>query len=151
IAIGFFLGLAGSSFAVGVAYVSRWAPAEKQGGALGIYGFGNIGQSAAVFLGPVIAVSVGWQNIYRGMAGLLLLGAMMFALLARNAPGEKKQVSVSEMFGTLRREKISWVLALFYFLTFGGFVAFSIYLPLLLRDQFGLSVTDAGFRAAGFV
>jgi NNP family nitrate/nitrite transporter-like MFS transporter len=37
------------------------------------------------------------------------------------------------------------------FLTFGGFVAFSIYLPTLLRAQFGLAPADAGFRAAGFV
>ena len=40
---------------------------------------------------------------------------------------------------------------MFYFLTFGGFVAFSIYLPVLLKDQFGLKPADAGFRTAGFV
>src|SRR6516162_2065295 len=57
--IAFLLGLAGSSFAVGVGYVSRWTPAERQGGVLGIYGLGNIGQSAAVFLGPVLAVRIG--------------------------------------------------------------------------------------------
>src|SRR5215510_2470361 len=55
LAVGFLLGLAGSSFAVGVGYVSRWTPAERQGAALGVYGLGNIGQSAAVFLGPVLA------------------------------------------------------------------------------------------------
>ena len=54
--VAFFLGIAGSSFAVGVGFVSRWFPPEKQGGALGIYGLGNIGQSAAVFIGPVLAV-----------------------------------------------------------------------------------------------
>src|SRR5579864_9556302 len=66
--VAFFLGMAGSSFAVGVGYVSRWFSMESQGGALGVYGLGNIGQSAAVFLGPVVAASVGWQNIFRGMA-----------------------------------------------------------------------------------
>ena len=55
------------------------------------------------------------------------------------------------MLGVLRRERLAWVLSLFYFLTFGGFVAFSIYLPSLLKDQFGLKAADAGFRAAGFV
>jgi MFS family permease len=55
------------------------------------------------------------------------------------------------MLGVLARERLSWVLAGFYFLTFGGFVAFSIYLPSLLRDEFGLAAADAGFRAAGFV
>jgi MFS transporter, NNP family, nitrate/nitrite transporter len=149
--IAFFLGLAGSSFAVGVGYVSRWTPAEKQGGALGIYGLGNIGQSAAVFLGPVIAASLGWQSVYRGVAILLVIWGIAFALTARNAPAAKRPAGISEMLSVLTRGKLSWALAAFYFLTFGGFVAFAIYLPLLLRDEFSLSVTDAGFRAAGFV
>jgi nitrate/nitrite transporter NarK len=151
VTIGFFLGLAGSSFAVGVGYVSRWMPPAKQGGALGIYGLGNIGQSAAVFLGPLIAATLGWQTVYRGAAGLLVLWAALFAILARNAPGPNRPSSVKQMLALLAREKLSWALAAFYFLTFGGFVAFSIYLPLLLRDEFSLSATDAGFRAAGFV
>jgi NNP family nitrate/nitrite transporter-like MFS transporter len=149
--IGFFLGLAGSSFAVGVGYVSRWTPPEKQGASLGIYGLGNIGQSAAVFLGPLIAGAVGWQSVYRGMAVLLVMWAITFALLSRNAPSASRSASIRGMVKVLTGQKLSGILACFYFLTFGGFVAFSIYLPLLLRDQFGLSVTDAGFRAAGFV
>ena len=149
--VAFFLGMAGSSFAVGVGFVSRWFPAEKQGGALGIYGLGNIGQSAAVFLGPVLAVAVGWQNIFRGMAALLVIWGVAFFLLARNSPKTVRPSSLGEMFRLLSRERLSWALSLFYFLTFGGFVAFSIYLPVLLKDQFGLKPADAGFRTAGFV
>ena len=55
------------------------------------------------------------------------------------------------MTAVLRRAPTAWLLGAFYFLTFGGFVAFSIYLPTLLRAQFGLAPADAGFRAAGFV
>ena len=55
------------------------------------------------------------------------------------------------MAAVLRRAPTAWLLGAFYFLTFGGFVAFSIYLPTLLRAQFGLAPADAGFRAAGFV
>jgi MFS transporter, NNP family, nitrate/nitrite transporter len=149
--VAFFLGMAGSSFAVGVGFVSRWFPPEKQGGALGIYGLGNIGQSAAVFLGPVLAVAVGWQNIFRGMAVLLVVWGVAFYLLARNSPKTVRPASVGAMLQLLSRERLSWVLSLFYFLTFGGFVAFSIYLPVLLKDQFGLKPADAGFRTAGFV
>jgi nitrate/nitrite transporter NarK len=47
--VAFFLGMAGSSFAVGIGFLSRWFPPERQGGALGIYGLGNIGQSVAAF------------------------------------------------------------------------------------------------------
>src|SRR5690242_14963614 len=149
--VAFFLGMAGSSFAVGVGFVSRWFPPEKQGGALGVYGLGNIGQSAAVFLGPVLAVAVGWQNIFRGMAALLVIWGAAFFLLARNSPKTVRPASLGAMLQLLSRERLSWVLSLFYFLTFGGFVAFSIYLPVLLKDQFGLKPADAGFRTAGFV
>ncbi len=149
--VAFFLGMAGSSFAVGVGFVSRWFPPEKQGGALGIYGLGNIGQSAAVFVGPVLAVVVGWQNIFRGMAALLVIWGIGFFLLARNSPKTVRPSGVGAMLQLLSREHLSWVLSLFYFLTFGGFVAFSIYLPVLLKDQFGLKPADAGFRTAGFV
>ena len=149
--VAFFLGIAGSSFAVGVGFVSRWFPPEKQGGALGIYGLGNIGQSAAVFLGPVLAVVVGWQNIFRGMAALLVIWGVAFLLLGRNSPKTVQPSGLGAMLQLFSRERLSWVLALFYFLTFGGFVAFSIYLPVLLNDQFGLRPADAGLRTAGFV
>jgi nitrate/nitrite transporter NarK len=147
----FFLGLAGSSFAVGVGYVSRWSPPDKQGSVLGLYGMGNIGQSAAVFLGPVAASAVGWENVFRGVAALLVAAAVGFALLARDAPARAAPKGLGAMIGLLVHERLSWALAAFYFLTFGGFVAFSIYLPTLLRDDFGLTPADAGFRAAGFV
>ena len=147
----FFLGMAGSSFAVGVGYVSRWYGMERQGSALGVYGLGNIGQSAAVFLGPLVALHYGLPAVYRGMAAVCAAWAVIFFIFARNAPVSVRPKSVGDMFRVLARERLSWVLAAFYFLTFGGFVAFSIYLPSLLRDDFGLKPADAGFRTAGFV
>ncbi len=149
----FFLGVAGSSFAVGVGYVSRWTPAERQGGALGVYGLGNIGQSAAVFLGPVMAARVGLAPVYHGTAILLVAWAAVFGLLARNAPsaGGAPARGLSATIEVLARGRLEWLLAGFYFLTFGGFVAFSIYLPTLLKNEFGLGPADAGFRTAGFV
>jgi NNP family nitrate/nitrite transporter-like MFS transporter len=149
--VAFLLGMAGSSFAVGVGYVSRWFSMESQGSALGVYGLGNIGQSAAVFLGPVVAAAYGYRAVYWGMSVILLVWAGVFVIFARNAPRTAKPKGLSEMLGVLAREPLAWALAAFYFLTFGGFVAFSIYLPILLRDQFGLRPADAGFRTAGFV
>src|SRR5947199_8151270 len=82
---------------------------------------------------------------------VLVLWVVAFLLLARNAPVTVRPKTLGEMLGVLARERLSWALSAFYFLTFGGFVAFSIYLPSLLRDQFGLTMADAGFRTAGFV
>ena len=150
--VGLFLGMAGSSFAIGVGFVSRWFPPGQQGGALGIYGLGNAGQSAAVFLGPVLAGVVGFENVFRGTAVLLAGWALVFGLAARNAPAPARSGGgVRAMLSVLAHERLAWLLAAFYFLTFGGFVAFSIYLPSLLKDQFELSPADAGFRTAGFV
>src|SRR5215813_6494014 len=117
--VAFFLGIAGSSFSVGVGFVSRWFPAEKQGGVLGVYGLGNIGQSAAVFLGPVLATAVGWPNVFRGVAALLLVWAIVFGLCARNAPGAARPAGIGPMIAVLTRDRLAWVLSAFYFLTFG--------------------------------
>lgn len=151
LAYGFLLGLAGSSFAIGVGFSSRWFAPEKQGTALGIYGLGNVGHSAAVFLGPVVAAEVGRDAVFYGVAVLCAIWAVLFFTLARNAPGEARPATFGRMISVLTTEPLAWALSAFYFLTFGGFVAFSVYLPTLLRDEFGLSMTDAGFRTAGFV
>ena len=147
----FLIGMAGSSFAVGAAFVSRWTPAARQGTALGVYGLGTMGQSLAVFAGPVVAARWGWPAVFYATSGLLLLWAAIFAVMARNPVGVVRPASAAAMMTVLRRAPIAWLLGGFYFLTFGGFVAFSIYLPTLLRAQFGLEPADAGFRSAGFV
>jgi MFS transporter, NNP family, nitrate/nitrite transporter len=151
VAAAFFLGLAGSSFAIGVGFVSRWNPPEKQGTTLGIYGLGNMGHSAAVFLGPVLGAAVGRSNVFYGVATLALVWGVVFFAVSRNAPVARRPAAAGDMLKVIATERLSWALSAFYFLTFGGFVAFSIYLPTLLRDQFGLTAADAGFRAAGFV
>jgi MFS family permease len=135
---------------VGVGYVSAWTPPDRQGAALGVYGLGNIGQSAAVMLGPLLAARVGMDAVFYAMAGLLVGWGLAWAVLARDAPGRAPFKGFAAVAAAMR-ERLAWVLAAFYFLTFGGFVAFSIYLPVLLRDTFGLGLGDAGFRTAGFV
>jgi nitrate/nitrite transporter NarK len=147
----FLIGMAGSSFAVGAAFVSRWTPAAEQGTALGVYGLGTMGQSLAVFIGPVVAARLGWEAVFQWTGALLFVWAVAYFVLARNPAQSARPATVAEMMALLRRAPKAWLLGAFYFLTFGGFVAFSIYLPTLLRVQFNLAPADAGFRAAGFV
>jgi len=147
---GFFTGIALASFSVGVAFVSGWYPPAKQGIALGVYGAGNIGQSLAAFGAPVLYPLVGLRNTFWIFAGVLASWAVLFFLFARDAPHKAPPKSFVQMLRPLS-ERMSWVLSLFYFLTFGGFVAMSIYLPMFLTDLFKLTPQDAGFRTAGFV
>jgi NNP family nitrate/nitrite transporter-like MFS transporter len=152
VGVSFLLGLAGASFAIGVPFVSRWFPPERQGFALGIYGMGNIGTAIANFSAPPLANSFGWQRAFWVFLPLLLAFGILFWLVARDKPGTTGQgPSVGERLAIFRRRPLTWVLALFYFVTFGGFVAINVYLPTLLVIQYGLTRTDAAFRAAGFV
>ncbi|HEX8198118.1 MAG TPA: MFS transporter [Pyrinomonadaceae bacterium] len=152
ILLGLFLGLAGTTFSVGVGFTSKWFPPEKQGFALGVYGMGNIGQSIAVFGAPVLTAWLGaWQPVFYIFAAISLVWGVVFYLFARDAAVSAKPKTLAENLSVLKGSKIAWVLSLFYFLTFGGFVAFAIYLPTLLRDLYQLTPTDAGARTAGFV
>ena len=148
---GFLLGLAGSSFAVGVPFVSKWFPPHTQGLALGIYGIGTIGTAIAAYSAPAIAGALGWQWAFWVYIVPLVVMAAVFWLLGRDVPNSGPRPSITSAVGLFREELMPWVLSLFYFLTFGGFVAMGLYLPKLLVDLFGYTQTGAGLRAAGFV
>ena len=149
---GLLLGMAGTSFSVGVGFTSKWFPAEKQGLALGIYGAGNIGQSVALMGIPLLSGLLGgWQMTYKVFALVALVYGIVFLLFARNAPVQTQPKSFAAMLQLLAKEPVAWLLSLFYFVTFGGFVALSIGLPKLLQEIFHLTKEDAGIRVAGFV
>ena len=150
--LGVFVGLAGTSFAVGVSFTSKWFTPDQQGTALGVYGMGNIGQSIAVFGAPVLALALGsWRPVFIIFAVASVAWGIIFYVFARNAASTVKPKTFGENISLLRRSPLAWVLSAFYFVTFGGFVAFSIYLPTLLKDLFRLTPADAGARTAGFV
>lgn len=150
--LGLLIGLAGTTFPVGVGFTSKWFAAEKQGTALGIYGMGNIGQSIAVFFAPVLALQFGsWRTVFFVFAAITLVWGIVFYFFAKDADVKVQPKTLAESLGVLKRSKIAWILSLFYFLTFGGFVALALYMPTFLREIFSLSATDAGARTAGFV
>jgi len=150
LAIGFFVGLSLGSFSVGVGFVSGWYPPKRQGLAIGVYGMGNIGQSLAAFGAPVIAGAAGFIWGFWAFAAIATAWAVLFTLTARNPPQPRVKKSLAQLFSPLK-DRMSWVLSIYYFITFGGFVAMSIYLPTFLTDIFGLEPADAGLRTAGFV
>ncbi len=147
---GFFIGVALASFSVGVGFSSRWYGAERQGTALGIYGAGNIGQSLAAFGSPVLAAAVGYAWGFRSFGLLLAAWLLVWLLLSLDAPGHVQAKSLREIVRPLADAR-TWKLSVYYFLTFGGFVAMGVYLPIFLTEIFRLTPKDAGFRTAGFI
>ena len=129
------VGLAGGSFAVGIAYTSKWYDSEHQGTALGIFGMGNVGAAITNFAAPFILVAVGWEKTAQIYALVLMVMAVGYffitkedpATLARKARGEKPRNALLEL-EPLKNLQV-WRFALYYFFVFGGFVALALWLP----------------------
>ncbi|MEH6890805.1 nitrate/nitrite transporter [Bacillus sp. JJ864] len=147
---GLFAGIGGAVFSVGVTSLLKYYPKEKHGFVNGIYGIGNIGTAVTSFLAPVLATSFGWRTTVQMY--LILLAAFALANFLLGDRNEKKvNTSLTEQIkGVYKNEKL-WFLCIFYFLTFGSFVAFTVYLPNFLVSHFGLAKVDAGLRTAGFI
>ncbi|MDF3853920.1 nitrate/nitrite transporter [Paracoccus sp. P2] len=150
------VGMAGGSFIIGVAYVSKWFPAQRQGTALGIFGMGNVGAAVTKFIAPFILVAWGWQAVAQIWAvGIALMG-VVFLLVARDDPDfEARRAqgiagpTLAEQFAPLKKLQV-WRFALYYFFVFGGFVALALWLPHYLTQVYGVDLRVAGMAAAAF-
>jgi NNP family nitrate/nitrite transporter-like MFS transporter len=148
------VGIAGSSFSVGVAYVSKWFPTEKQGTALGIFGAGNIGSAVTKLLAPMVMVAAGWMMVAKVWAVGLAVMAVLYFLLSEEDPSLEqrrkagvKPMPFSEQMAPLKNLQV-WRFALYYFFVFGGFVALALWLPRYLIGAYGMDLKTAGILAA---
>lgn len=147
---GLFLGVAGSVFSVGVTSLPKYYPKERHGFINGIYGIGNLGSAISTFGAPLLANRFGWDKTV--LFYLVLLGLLGLANLLLGDPKEPQVRTslIEQIKGIYRNDKL-WFLCLFYFITFGSFVAFTVYLPNFLVSNFHLAKVDAGMRTAGFI
>jgi NNP family nitrate/nitrite transporter-like MFS transporter len=150
------IGIAGGSFAVGVAYLSRWYPTQKQGTALGIFGLGNVGASITHFAAPSVMVLFGWTTVARVWAAVLVVHALVFWLVAKEDPATIARradklpgTPLSKRLEPLRKLQV-WRFSLYYFFTFGAFVALSLWLPRYYVGVYGLSIETAGLVVTAF-
>ncbi len=150
---GFFFGLIGTSFAVGIPQVSQWYPKEKQGLALGIYGVGNIGSALATFGAPFLAESIGWHKVFMIYSIPLLIMAFVYWFFSADVPkpANVKSTTFSDKLKVYKSSNLIWVFCLFYFMTFGFFVSFSLWLPSYFRDFYKVTPIKAGSFTAIFV
>jgi MFS transporter, NNP family, nitrate/nitrite transporter len=147
---GFILGIGGAIFSVGVTSLPKYYKKEKHGFINGIYGAGNIGTAITSFSAPVLANSFGWRSTIQ----IFLIVVFVFAILnflLGDKNERKVNISLITQINEVKKNQKLWFLSLFYFITFGSFVAFTIYLPSFLVNHFDLDKVDAGLRTAGFI
>ena len=149
---GFFLGLGGTTFAVGVPLVSAWFAPERRGLALGVFGIGMGGTAVSAFSTVRLADAFGRAAPFVLVAVVLGLYAVVSAVLLRDVPGRPVPAGsfLARTWSTARLPATIQC-ALLYAVGFGGFVAFSVYLPIYLVNAYGLDQEDAALRTAGFV
>ncbi|WP_243883891.1 MFS transporter [Cellulomonas fengjieae] len=149
---GFFLGLGGTAFAIGVPAVNQWFAPERRGTALGIFGLGMGGTAISAFTTVRLTDTYGPEAPFVLVACVLAVYAVVAALFLRDKPGRAAPQG-SFLARTWATAKIpaTGQLSLLYALGFGGFVAFSVYLPTYLVNAYDLTAGDAAARTAGFV
>ncbi len=147
------LGLAGGSFIIGIAYVSRWFEAKRQGTALGIFGAGNVGAAVTNFAAPFLVIAVGWEDTARIYAVVLVAMAVLFFIFAKEDPVrvEQKKTGAKPTSAAKQLEPLKdiqvWRFATYYFFVFGAFVAFASFLPRYYVGAYDVALTSAGVFA----
>jgi NNP family nitrate/nitrite transporter-like MFS transporter len=149
---GFFLGIGGTAFAVGVPFVNAWFLPQRRGFAIGIFGMGMGGTAISALTTVRLVKAHGISTPFVLTAVVLAAYAILAVLLLRDAPDRPiPSQPLSQRLAATLRLRITWQAAILYAVTFGGYVAFSVYLPTDLKTAYGLTQTDAANRTAGFV
>jgi len=84
--IGLCIGLAGGSFAIGIAYTSAWFGKKQQGFAMGIFGAGNAGAALNIFVAPLIIVALGWRSVPVVYSVTMVVMAIIFWFFTYDDP-----------------------------------------------------------------
>lgn len=148
----FLLGIAGTVFAVGIPFSSAWYPPARKGFATGVFGAGMVGTALSAFFTPRLMNLVGYMNTHYIIAALCAVTAIISFLFLRDSPATANREVTPLMPKIIRAFKVksTWQLCFLYSVVFGGFVAFSNYLPTYLNNIYSFNSEDAGARAAGF-
>ncbi|MFF7896004.1 nitrate/nitrite transporter [Streptomyces sp. NPDC007907] len=149
---GFFLGIGGTAFAVGVPLVNAWFPPERRGLAIGVFGAGMGGTAISALTTVRLVDANSMASPFLITAAVLAVYAVAAALLLRDAPGRTVPTEpLVRRLAATARLGITWQASALYAVAFGGYVAFSVYLPTYLKTGYGLTQADAANRMAGFV
>ena len=171
--LGVLIGCGIATFSVGIGQVSYWFPHKDQGGALGIYaGLGNTSPGLSTMFLPLAVGGLGMLGAYSIWFAILLVITLGYGIFIKDAPwfqlnkqgidvpeselaplgGGERRPSGSAVRGLKHAASIpaTWVLVFFYFLSFGGFLAFTSWLPTYWHGMYDASLREAGLLTATF-
>lgn len=158
-------------FSVGIPSVSYWYPQKKQGGALALYaGLGNLAPGLFAMVLPSLVVALGFTVSYIVWLGMLVLLLALVWSFMKDAPYFQYQqmgfdIDPEALLHACGEELIptgnaltsiktagadwrTWALTFFYFVSFGGFIALTVWLPTYWAELFSTTLVAAGLLTA---
>jgi MFS transporter, NNP family, nitrate/nitrite transporter len=149
--LGLFVGLAGGSFSVGIAYVARWFNRQQQGLAMGVFGAGNSGAALTKFVAPVLVLAYGWTMVPKVYAFAMLATALIFWAFSYQDSRHvvSKSVTVKEQLRALKDPKV-WKYCQYYSIVFGGYVGLSLWMTKYYVSEYAFTLAAAALLAACF-
>lgn len=149
--LGLFVGLAGGSFSVGIAYVAKWFDKSTQGTAMGIFGAGNAGAAVTKFAAPAIIAAASWQMVPKVFSAVMFITALLFWFLTYENKAHRvpSSVSLKEQLLTLKDPKV-WRYCQYYSIVFGGYVALALWMTKYYVGEYGFNLQTAALLAACF-
>ena len=155
VVIGLFVGLAGGSFAIGIAYTSACFSKARQGTVMGIFGAGNAGAALTNLIAPMILVAYGWRMVPIVYSVAMLIMAILFWVFTYQDPKQQQRQrsnrfpSLAEQLAPLKGMQV-WRFGLYYYFVFGGFVALALWLPKYYVSEYGLDLKTASLITLAF-
>lgn len=149
--LGLFVGLAGGSFSVGIAYVAKWFDKRNQGLAMGIFGAGNAGAAVTKFVAPAIIAAASWQMVPKVYSAVMFITALLFWFLT--SENKAHRVASSVTFGDqlkALKDPAVWRYCQYYSIVFGGYVALSLWMTKYYVQEYGFNLQTAALLAAAF-
>jgi nitrate/nitrite transporter NarK len=168
---GILCGCGVAGFSVGVPTVSYWYPQKKQGAALALYGgLGNLAPGVFALILPALVLRLGFFQSYSLWFLMIVATIVLFSLFMKDAPyfqyremglavdkeallsacGEEL-VPGGKATASIRRaaaDRRTWILTFFYFVSFGGFIALTVWFPTYWKEYFSVTLIQAGLLAA---
>ncbi|AZE05672.1 MFS transporter [Pseudomonas chlororaphis] len=149
--LGLFVGLAGGSFSVGIAYVAKWFDQDNQGFAMGIFGAGNAGAALTKFFAPALIAAGSWQLVPKAFSAILFITALLFWFLSADNKAHRSAsgATLREQLGALKDPAV-WRYCQYYSIVFGGYVALALWMTQYYVQEYGFSLQSAALLAACF-